>query len=290
MMTLLDAVRALAAQGARALGTARFESVGTDSRAIRQGQLFVALRGEHFDGHDFVELAVAAGAAAALVDARWAESHAGVSLPLVVVDDTRVALGALAAAWRAGFDLPVLGVTGSNGKTTVKEMCAGILRAQAALHGVGGESVLATRGNLNNDIGLPLTLLELRDHHRAAVVEMGMNHPGEIGYLTRLARPTVAIVNNAQRAHLQGMGTLTEVAREKGAIYEGLRSDGVAVINSDDPHAAYWRDLNAGRRIVTFGIDQPADVRGRCTLHGLGSRLDLDTPQGRVEVVLQVPG
>lgn len=290
MMTLLDAVRALAAQGARATAAARFESVGTDSRAIQPGQLFVALRGERFDGHDFVDTAATAGATAALVDSRWAQLHPGVSLPLIVVDDTRLALGALAAAWRAGFDLPLIGVTGSNGKTTVKEMCAAILRAQAGLNGAGGDVVLATRGNLNNDIGLPLTLLELRDHHRAAVIEMGMNHPGEIAYLTRLARPTVAIVNNAQRAHLQGMGTLTEVAREKGAIYEGLRAEGVAVINADDTHAAYWREHNAGHRIVTFGIDQAADVRGRCTLHGLGSQLDLDTPLGRVGVVLQVPG
>lgn len=290
MLSLLDTVRALAAHGARATGIARYDSVGTDSRAIQPGQLFVALRGDRFDGHAFVAQAIADGAAAAMVDARWAAEHAGEALPLVVVDDTRLALGALAAAWRAGFGLPLIGITGSNGKTTVKEMCAAIMRAQASLAGAGGDVVLATRGNLNNDIGLPLTLLELRDHHRAAVIEMGMNHPGEIAYLTRLARPTVAIVNNAQRAHLQGMGTLTEVAREKGCIYEGLRDDGIAVINADDPHTVYWRELNAGRRIVTFGIDHAADVRGQCTLHGLGARLVLDTAQGRVDIVLQVPG
>ncbi|PKO51750.1 MAG: UDP-N-acetylmuramoyl-tripeptide--D-alanyl-D-alanine ligase, partial [Betaproteobacteria bacterium HGW-Betaproteobacteria-21] len=271
MMTLLDAVRALATRDARVIGAARFESVGTDTRNLQVGQLFVALRGDRFDGHDFIDVAAAAGAAAALVDSRWAEMHPGAPLPLVVVDDTRLALGTLAAAWRAGFDLPMIGVTGSNGKTTVKEMCAAIMRADAALHGGGGDAVLATRGNLNNDIGLPLTLLELRDHHRAAVIEMGMNRPGEIAYLTGLARPTVAVVNNAQRAHLLGMGSLTEVAREKGSIYQGLRSDGVAIINADDAHAGYWREINAGHRIVTFGIDEAADVRGRCTLHGLGS-------------------
>jgi len=290
MMTLQDTVRALAAHDAHATGMARFDGVGTDSRALVPGQLFVALRGERFDGHDFVGIAAEAGAAAALVDARWFTENPTPALPVVVVGDTRLALGTLAAAWRARFALPLIGVTGSNGKTTVKEMCAAILRAQARRDGFGDEAVLATRGNLNNDIGMPLTLLELRDFHRAAVIEMGMNQPGEIAYLTDLAQPTVAIVNNAQRAHLQGMGTLEEVAHEKGAIYGGLGSAGVAVINADDPHADYWRRLNNGRGIVTFGIDHPADVRGRCTLRGLGSRVELDTPRGRTEFALQVPG
>ncbi|MDG3065959.1 UDP-N-acetylmuramoyl-tripeptide--D-alanyl-D-alanine ligase [Thauera mechernichensis] len=295
MMTLHDALRALSVHGARVVGAARFERVGTDSRAVVPGQLFVALRGEHFDGHEFVALAGAAGAVAAMVDARWAAAHeaagsAGETLPLIVVDDTRYALGTLAAAWRARFALPLIGVTGSNGKTTVKEMCAAILRAQAQREGFGEEVVLANRGNLNNDIGLPLTLLELRDYHRAAVVEMGMNKPGEIAYLSGLALPTVAIVNNAQRAHLEGMGSVDEVAREKGCIYQGLGAAGTAIINADDAHADYWRGLNADRAIVTFGVDQAADVRGRCTLRGLGSRLELDTPQGQVEFALQVPG
>ncbi|HRP22905.1 UDP-N-acetylmuramoyl-tripeptide--D-alanyl-D-alanine ligase [Thauera sp.] len=290
MMTLQDAVRALAAHGARPTGLARFECVGSDSRAVVPGQLFVALRGEHFDGHDFVVAAAAAGAAAALVDEAGAAALAGAPLPLLVVDDTRLALGTLAAAWRARFAVPLIGVTGSNGKTTVKEMCAAILRAQARRDGFGDESVLANRGNLNNDIGLPLTLLELRDFHRAAVVEMGMNHPGEIAYLSGLALPTVALVNNAQRAHLEGLGSVDEVAREKGTIYQGLGAAGIAVINADDAHAGYWRAINAGRAIVTFGIEHEADVRGRCTLRGLGSRLELDTPQGQVEFALQVPG
>ncbi|MFU2485999.1 UDP-N-acetylmuramoyl-tripeptide--D-alanyl-D-alanine ligase [Thauera sp. WH-1] len=290
MMTLQDGARALAAHGARAIGLARFESVGSDSRSVAPGQLFVALRGEHFDGHDFVAAAAAAGAAAALVDEAGAAALAGAPLPLLVVDDTRLALGTLAAAWRARFAVPLIGVTGSNGKTTVKEMCAAILRAQARRDGFGDESVLANRGNLNNDIGLPLTLLELRDFHRAAVVEMGMNQPGEIAYLSGLALPTVALVNNAQRAHLQGLGSVDEVAHEKGTIYQGLGAAGVAIINADDTHAGYWRSINAGRAIVTFGIEHEADVRGRCTLRGLGSRLELDTPQGEVEFALQVPG
>ncbi len=286
MMLLQDAARAL--EG-RATGVARFTCVGTDSRDIRAGQLFVALRGERFDGHDFVAAAAEAGAVAALVDSRWAAGHDPAPLPLLVVDDTRLALGRLAAHWRSRFDIPVLGVTGSNGKTTVKDMCAAILRAQAVGDGAGEDAVLATAGNLNNDIGLPLTLLALRDGHRAAVVEMGMNHPGEIAYLTHIARPTVAIVNNAQRAHLQGMGSVAEVAREKGTIYEGL-GGGVAVINADDPHAAYWRDLNAGRRVVAFALCHPADVVGRCVLHGLGCHIELSTPDGVADFELQVPG
>ena len=290
MMSVHDVARSLDAQDPLLPGTLRVSSVATDSRALAPGQLFVALRGERFDGHDFLAAAARAGAAAALVDARWHMDNPLSPLPVVVVDDTRLALGTLAGAWRARFALPLIGVTGSNGKTTVKEMCAAILRAQARQEGYGDESVLATRGNLNNDIGMPLTLLELRDFHRAAVIEMGMSHPGEIAYLSALAQPTVAIVTNAQRAHLQGMGTLEEVAHEKGSIYAGLGSAGVAVINVDDPHADLWRSLNVGREIVTFGIDHAADISGRCTLRGLGSRVELDTPHGHTEFVLQVPG
>ncbi|MBN8441441.1 MAG: UDP-N-acetylmuramoyl-tripeptide--D-alanyl-D-alanine ligase [Thauera sp.] len=294
MMMLNDAVRALGAHAARALGAARFDAVGTDSRALTPGQLFVALRGERFDGHDFVAAAAEAGAAAAMVDVRWAEAQGDAldhpPLPLLVVDDTRLALGNLAAAWRARFAIPLIGITGSNGKTTVKEMCAAILRAQAHRDGFGEETVLATQGNLNNDIGLPLTLLKLRDFHRAAVIEMGMNHPGEIAYLTALARPTVAIVTNAQRAHLQGMGTVDEVAREKGAIYEGLGAEGIAIVNADETYADFWRALNAGRPIVTFGIDARADVHAACTLRGFGARLEVDAPQGAIGFDLQVAG
>ena len=290
MMSVHDVARVLDAHDTLLPNTLRFDGVATDSRVLGPGQLFVALRGERFDGHDFLAAAASAGAAAALVDARWYADNPAPPLPVVVVDDSRLALGTLAGAWRARFALPLIGVTGSNGKTTVKEMCSAILRAQAHHEGFGDESVLATRGNLNNDIGMPLTLLELRDFHRAAVIEMGMNHPGEIAYLSALAQPTVAIVSNAQRAHLQGMGTLEEVAHEKGSIYAGLGSAGVAVINADDAHAGLWRELNAGRDIVTFGIDQEAEIAGRCTLRGLGSRVELDTPQGRIEFVLQVPG
>ena len=291
MMTLAEALALLVSNGmdaARAVGEARIEAVGTDSRAIVPGQLFVALRGERFDGHDFVETALAAGAAAVMVDARWEAEHPQSDVARLVVDDTRLALGALAAGWRARFDIPLIGITGSNGKTTVKEMCASILRAWFGSDG----AVLATRGNLNNDIGLPLTLLGLRAHHRAAVIEMGMNHPGEIAMLTRLACPTVALVNNAQRAHLEGMGSLDGVAREKGCIYDGLGDEGVAVVNADDVHADEWlaKNEHARRKTVSFGIEKSATVRGRCELRDLESTLWIDTPWGQAKCVLQMPG
>ena len=277
MMTLAEALDLLAPRHeARAVGEARFETVGTDSRAIAPGQLFVALRGERFDGHDFVDAALAAGAAAVMVDARWEAEHTGSSVARLVVDDTRLALGLLAAGWRARFDIALIGITGSNGKTTVKEMCAAILRAWFGKD----DDVLATQGNLNNDIGLPLTLLGLRAHHRAAVIEMGMNHPGEIAMLTGLARPTVALVNNAQRAHLEGMVSLEAVAHEKGCIFEGLVDGGIAVVNADDAYADEWRaqSARAGRETVTFGMEKSATVRGRCQPHELASTLQLDTP------------
>lgn len=293
-MMRLDELRgALAAQLDDEAGVGvRFDSVETDSRTLAPGALFVALRGENFDGHDFVAAAAARGAAAAVVDQAWfaAQPRGSVTLPVLVVEDTRIALGQLAAHWRARFPIPLIGVTGSNGKTTVKDMCAAILRAQAGREGASADDVLATGGNFNNDIGLPLTLCRLRTHHRAAVIEMGMNHPGEIAYLTNIARPTVAVVNNAQRAHLQGMGSVQLVAEEKGAIYAGLADDGIAVINADDPHADYWRGLNAERTRVLFGMHRDADVRGAFRAHGLGGVLEIRAPQGVVEVPLRIPG
>ncbi|MBL8436775.1 MAG: UDP-N-acetylmuramoyl-tripeptide--D-alanyl-D-alanine ligase [Zoogloeaceae bacterium] len=289
MMSLFNAAAAI---GAQATQDCQIGSVGTDSRRIQRGQLFIALRGEKFDGHDFVPQATAAGAAAALVDSAWfAAQGEAPALPLLVADDTRLALGALGAWWRSHFQVPLIGVTGSNGKTSVKEMCAAILHAHAAAEGLdGADAVLATEGNLNNDIGMPLMLLRLRGHHRAAVIEMGMNRPGEIAYLTGLAHPTVAIVTNAQRAHLQGMGGLLEIAREKGAIYSGLDHAGVAVVNADDAFADYWRECNATRRLVTFGVSTPADIAGQFVLRGLGSRIDLSTPAGRISFEMQIPG
>ena len=271
--------------GAPLHGTdAELMAVSTDSRAIAAGDLFIALRGERFDAHEFVPQVAAAGAAGAIVAVDAVAGLKDCGLPLIAVPDTRLALGSLAAAWRARHALPLIAVTGSNGKTTTKDMIACIL--QAAF----GDAVLATQGNLNNDIGLPLTLLKLRAHHQAAIVEMGMNHPGEIGYLTRIARPTVALVTNAQRAHLEGMGSLEAVAREKGSIYDGLGSDGVAVVNADDPQAGLWRSMNAGRRVVSFGLDAAADVHGTVRLHGLENELQFTTPEGAGAADLALPG
>ncbi len=276
---MMDLREAAAAVGGRLEGAAAaFTRVTTDSRSIEAGDLFVALRGERFDGHRYVAEARARGAVAAITSELVACEPA---VPQAVVADTRIALGRLAAHWRRKFTLPLVALTGSNGKTTVKEMLAGILAAHC-----GAEAVLATEGNLNNDIGMPLTLLRLRAHHRYAVIEMGMNHEGEIDYLTRLAAPSVALVNNAQRAHVGILGSLEAIARAKGEIYAGLDGSGIAVVNADDAHAAYWKGLNAGRRVVTFGLAPIATVRASA----LSGGMRVTTPQGAFTVTLQVPG
>ena len=281
-MDLLTAAQAMA--GTLIGENATFSGVSTDSRKIAADQLFIALRGENFDGHAFVATAGERGALAAVVAADAVDSLTASGLPLIAVADTRLALGALAADWRARFALPLIAVTGSNGKTTTKEMIASILQTAFC------DAVLATQGNFNNDIGLPLTLLGMNAGHRAAIVEMGMNRPGEIAYLSAIARPTVALVTNAQRAHLAGMGSLEAIAREKGCIYAGLGEAGVAVINVDDPWASLWRSQNAGRRIVDFGLDQPAEIGGKCHVHGLENRLILSAQGERIEIVLALPG
>ena len=240
MMKLSEAARALPG---RMIGPdVEFSGVATDSRAVGAGDLFVALVGERFDGHDYAAEALRRGAAAALVS-RALEDAAPYSQ--LVVDDTRAGLGRLAAHWREKFAIPLVALTGSNGKTTVKEMIAAIL----AVHAGGRERVLATQGNLNNDIGMPLTLLKLRRDHRYAVIEMGMNHEREIDYLTRIASPGVALVNNAQRAHVGILGSLEAIARAKGEIYAGLGPAGTAIVNEDDTFASYWRGLNGTRRM-----------------------------------------
>ena len=271
---------ALAVDGRLTGPDVALSGVTTDTRAIAAGQLFIALRGERFDAHDFLE--TAALSAAALMVADENKLPAGVSA--VVVADTRLALGRLAAAWRASFTLPVIAVTGSNGKTTTKEMIAAILKAQF------GDDVLATRGNLNNDIGLPQTLLGMNTTHRAAVIEMGMNHPGEIAYLAEIGAPTVALLTNAQRAHLEGMGDMDEVAREKGSIFGGLQSAGVAVINVDDSYGALWCEMAAPHQVRSFGIDHAADVHGTVRQHGLETALELSAVEGEAAIRLLVPG
>ena len=220
---------------------ATFSGVSTDTRKLASGQLFFALRGPNFDAHDKLGDAASAGAVGAVVERRLADSP----LPQIVVADTRAALGVLARGWREHFDIPVLAVTGSAGKTTVKEMLAAIMRTQGP--------VLATRGNLNNDIGLPLTLFELGPEHRAAVLEMGANHVGDIALLVGIARPEVGVITLCAPCHLEGFGSIEGVARAKGEMFSGLPADGVAIVNNEDVQAPLWRQLAGARRIVSFG-------------------------------------
>lgn len=224
--------------------------VGIDSRTLGEGDLFVALPGERSDGHLHVRDAAGRGAAAAMVERPVGD---GGGLPLVSVGDCARALGALGGAWRRRFSLPVAGVTGSNGKTTLKEMVLSVMRVRH-----GAEGVLATRGNLNNHLGVPLTLLRLRPSHACAVVEMGMSAPGEIAALCAMAAPTVAVVNNAQRSHVGPVGGLDSVARCKGEIVEGLVDDGVAVLNMDDPHHGMWLGMAGGRKTLGFSMSDRA--------------------------------
>ena len=282
MMLISQAAKALRVQHEGA--DVRFTAVSTDTRSIRTGDLFIALKGEHFDGARFVAQAMQAGAVAAVVNADSVVENA--PCPLLRVPDTRIALGQLAAHWRAQFDIPLVAITGSNGKTTVKEMLAAILRAATG----DEESVLATQGNFNNDIGMPLTLLKLRATHRYAVIEMGMNHAKEIDYLTRIARPDVALVNNAAGAHLQGLGSVEGVARTKGEIFAGLVNGGTAVINADDAYAALWRTLAGKHRVFDFALEHTAAVKGEWMAQEYGGVLQARTPAGELRVELKVPG
>ena len=251
--------------------------ISTDTRLIGPDQVFVALVGERFDGHAFVEQACRQGAVAAVVSKTVACDCAQ-----IVVEDTRIALGLIAQAWRKQFAIPLIAVTGSNGKTTVKDMLSAIMSVR--------HSTLSTQGNLNNDIGVPLTLLRLRESHSCAVIEMGANHANEIAWLTKLAMPTVALVNNAAAAHLAGFGSLDGVARAKGEIYSGLDNNGTAIINADDRYADLWQGLCAGKKIIRFGLDNQADVSADWQVSEDGSEIDLYTPQGNIHINLGMPG
>ena len=226
--------------------------VSTDSRSVAAGQLFVALSGENFDGHAFVARAAEQGAAAALASRPVADAL----IPQIIVPDTRLALGHLAQVWRQRFAIPVLALTGSNGKTTVKEMLRGILQ----LHLGDADAVLATEGNLNNDIGVPQMLLRLNAHHKMAIFELGMNHLGEIAYLTKLVEPDVALVNMAGTAHIGELGSREAIAQAKGEIFTALKPQGVAVINMHDRFGAYWKALAGGHRVIGFGVSPEDDV------------------------------
>ncbi|HOW47226.1 MAG TPA: UDP-N-acetylmuramoyl-tripeptide--D-alanyl-D-alanine ligase [Rubrivivax sp.] len=263
-------------------GALRFRRVHTDTRTLEPGDLFVALHGERFDAHDFLAQARAAGAAAAIAERGLAEA----GLPGLVVPDALAALQRLAAAWRARFALPLVAVTGSNGKTTVTQMTASILRAA---YGDGG---FATAGNLNNHIGLPLTLLRLRAQHRAGVVELGMNHPGEIAVLARIAAPTIGVVNNAQREHQEFLATVEAAARENGAVLEALPAGGTAVFPADDAFAPLWRRLAGARRCCTFARDASVAAEVGADARWVGDHwaLALRTPAGRIDAVLHMAG
>jgi UDP-N-acetylmuramoyl-tripeptide--D-alanyl-D-alanine ligase len=270
--------------GATMSAAAAFDGVSTDSKNIAPGNLFVALRGERFDGHDFLADVAAKGAAAVVVE-RMPE---GLNLPALIVPDTRIALGEIAAHWRRQFQIPVIGVTGSNGKTTVKEMIASILVAE-----FGADNVLATRGNLNNEIGVPLTILRMDSQHRAAVIELGMNHPGEIAQLAAIAQPTVAHVNNAQREHQEFMASVEAVARENGSVISALPENGIAVYPADDVYTPLWRSLTRAsgqRKSLCFGLSLDANVGCSYVPHAFGSVMTVRVGQREFDVKLNAAG
>jgi len=257
-------------------------SVSIDTRAIKSGQLYVAIKGHNFDGNEFVEEAAQAGAGAAIVHQGFA-----VAIPHIVVDDTRLALAELAGAWRRKATVSVVGITGSNGKTTVKEMVAAILSVNG--------NTLFTQGNLNNEIGVPLTLLCLNEQHRYAAIEMGANHPGEIEYSSRYAQADVAIITNVGAAHIEGFGSVDGVAKAKGEIIQTLKQDGVAVLNRDDAYFDYWQSVAGTRKVLSFGMDGRADVTAHSIKteiidHAFATTFELVAPDGALAVKLKLAG
>jgi UDP-N-acetylmuramoyl-tripeptide--D-alanyl-D-alanine ligase len=277
-MLLSDAAREL---GVTLAGQDRwFEGVSTDSRTIQNDELYCALRGPTFNGHDFCQDAQRNGAAGALVDCAI-----DANLATVTVANTKLALGKLASAWRRNFSIPLVGVTGSNGKTTVKEMITSILQVN--------RTVLATQGNLNNEIGVPQTLFRLSNKHDYAVIEMGASHVGDIEYLSGLVRPQVAVVTLCAPAHLEGFGSIEQVAQAKGEIYSGLSATGIAVINADDNFAQYWQGIAGERSLLRFGVNQPADVMARnIAIRGIakGVQFSLTLPSGQCDIKLPFDG
>jgi UDP-N-acetylmuramoyl-tripeptide--D-alanyl-D-alanine ligase len=270
-------------ESARVLGAkvehsnVRYVGVSTDSRKVVPGSLFVAIEGEHFDGHDFVDAAAAQGAVAAIVS-----KARRFSLPTIQVEDTIAALGKLAGHWRGRFKAPLTAITGSNGKTTVKEMLASILRRS--------HKVLATKGNFNNEIGAPLTLAELDGSHEQIIVELGANHPGEIARLTRISVPSVGLITVCAPAHLEGFGSVEGVARAKGELFSEMPADACAVINADDAFAPLWAMLAGKRRKVRFGLEKGTDVFGHWQPASGGGALRVESPVGSFEVRIAFPG
>jgi UDP-N-acetylmuramoyl-tripeptide--D-alanyl-D-alanine ligase len=267
-------------------GGVRVARVHSDTRTVQAGDLFVALKGERFDGHDMLAQARVAGAVAVIAERGFTEA----ALPGLMVTNTQAALEKLAQAWRSQHHLPLIAITGSNGKTTVTQMVASILRAWV------GEGAFATQGNFNNHIGLPLTLLRLRHdettHHRAGVVELGMNHVGEIAHLAAIAQPTIALVNNAQREHQEFMATVEAVARENGSVFAALPASGTAVFPAEDEYTPLWRTLAGARPTLTFALDAAADVRGQAVWNNAQGAWDITaaTPAGALRFALRQAG
>ncbi len=289
MMTLAQAHAMLPGSVLVGNSDTAFQRVHSDTRSLQAGDLFVALKGERFDAHNFLPQAAAAGAVAVLAERGLADA----CLSGLQVQDSLRALGQLGAAWRQRFTLPLIAVTGSNGKTTVTQMIASILRAWH------GDGAFATQGNFNNDIGVPLTLLRLRQdsadqvggtRHLAGVVELGMNHPGEIAGLARMAAPTVALINNAQREHLEFMSTVEAVARENGTVIEALGASGVAVFPADDAYSRLWHDMAGLRPVLTFALQAPADVTANATWSVDHWNVNLHLPSGGLALRLHVAG
>ncbi len=279
--TLQDAANAV---GGRLLGDDRpFSVVSTDSRTLPAGALFVALRGPNFDGAEFASAALARGAVGAIVD----RALPSVGIAQIVVPDALKALQQMATAWRADFSIPIVGVGGSNGKTTAKEMTAAILLRKGP--------TMATHGNLNNHIGVPVTLMRLEPSHRSAVIEMGANRIGDVAELVELARPTVGFITNAGAEHLEGFGDLDGVARGEGEMVAGLKGDATAVINADDAYADYWRGASGTKRVVTFGVKNRADFTAAKIVQGIergefATRFMLECPLGERAIMLKAGG
>ncbi len=267
--------------GSRMTADAIFDGISIDSRQVQPNHLFIALRGDRVDAHQFLANVVDRKASAVLVE-RLPENY---PLPALLVMDTRRAMREIAMNWRRRFSIPVIGVSGSNGKTTVKEMIASVFRVA-----YGENAYLATQGNFNNDIGVPLTLFGLDEEHKAAVIELGMNHVGEMTYLTAMAQPTIGLVNNAQREHQEFLHSVEAVAQENGTIIRTLPQDGIAVFPADDLYAPLWKGYAVQRRVVTFGFNGTAEVTGSFQMEKDGMKGTLFLAGETVRLTLSISG
>jgi|WetSurMetagenome_2_1015567.scaffolds.fasta_scaffold121614_2 UDP-N-acetylmuramoyl-tripeptide--D-alanyl-D-alanine ligase len=255
-----------------------FQGCNTDTRTLQQGNLYLALKGENFNGHDFIKQAIQKGAVGIITEKKFE-----FDIPQLIVLNTKIALGELAKFWRDRLKTKIVAITGSNGKTTTKEILASILKKKY--------NILATQGNLNNDIGVPLTLFQLSEEHQYAVIEMGANHPKEIGYLTNITQPQVAVITNCSPAHLEGFGNVEGVAQTKGEIYQGLSTEGIAIINANDIFSDYWCDLNNEHQIIKFGLKKSANISAKnISFDGLKTYFILSTPNGEIDIKLNLAG